>query len=151
MTADQLNLYFGIALVVALGVVALAALIAALALVRVARDVRQVARSAQRALDSVDQELPQTLRDLRATTSQLARVAEEFPPRLMRVDGLLDEADASVQSLRATIEAAEDLVRGPQAAMDRARRTVSAAGAELARGADRLVRGVQGRGSKDGS
>ncbi len=68
------------------------------------------------------------------------------------VDDLLDEADASVQSLRATIEAAEDLVRGPQAAMDRARRTMRAAGEGLARGADRLVRGVQNRGgTKDES
>jgi len=66
-----------------------------------------------------------------------------------RVDSLLDEADASVQSLRATIEAAEEIVRGPQAAIDRARRGVLAAGAGLARGADRLVRSVQGRGTKD--
>ena len=69
---------------------------------------------------------------------QLALVADEVPPRLERVDGLLDEADASVQSLRATIEAAEDMVRGPQAAIDRAKRGVKGVGSGIAHGASRL-------------
>ncbi|HUR16271.1 MAG TPA: hypothetical protein VMZ33_03200 [Candidatus Limnocylindrales bacterium] len=145
MTAEQVNLYFGIALIVAVGLIALAALIAAMALLRVGRDIRHTARAAEKVLASVDQELPAALRDLRATSAQLARLAEEVPPRLERVDGLLDEATASVQSLRATIETAEDIVRGPQAALDRASRTVRDVGVGLARGADRLMRGVQQR------
>lgn len=148
MTAEQLNLVFGISAVVALAVMALAVLIAAFALVRVARDVRKVSRSATSLLAVIDQELPSTLRDLRTTSSQLARVASEVPPRLGRVDGLLDEAHASVQSLRATVEAAEDMVRGPAAAIDRAKRGVRAAGEGLSRGADRLFKSVQDRGTR---
>ena len=61
MTAEQLNLYFGIALIIALALIALAVLIAALALVRMARDVRQVTRAAESVLKAVDQELPAAL------------------------------------------------------------------------------------------
>ena len=66
--------------------------------------------------DSINEELPATLKELRQSSANLARVTGELQPRLERVDALLDEADGSVQSLRATIEAAEDLVRGPAAA-----------------------------------
>lgn len=149
MTADQLNLVFGIAAVVSLAVIALASLVAAVALRRAAGDVRRVARSANQLLDVMNQEVPAALHDLRTTSAQLARVAAEVPPRLERVDGLLDEADASVQSLRATIEAAEDMVRGPAAALDRAKRGVQSAGAGLARGADRLRRRMEQRSGRD--
>ena len=145
MTADQLNLVFGVAAIVSLAVIALAALVGALALRRAATDVRRVARSASQLLDVMNQEVPAALRDLRTTSAQLARVAAEVPPRLERVDGLLEEADASVQSLRATIEAAEDMVRGPAAALDRAKRGVQSAGAGLARGADQLRQRMQHR------
>ncbi len=148
MTADQLNLAFGVVAVVSLAVIALGALVSAVALRRTATDVRRVARSANQLLDVMNQEVPAALRDLRTTSAQLARVAAEVPPRLERVDGLLNEADASVQSLRATIEAAEDMVRGPAAALDRAKRSVRAAGSGLARGADRLRRSVDQRSAR---
>jgi uncharacterized protein YoxC len=148
MTPDQLNLVFGVAAVVALAVIALAALIGAVALRRTARDVRAVATSANELLGVLNQEVPAALRDLRTTSAELAKVAAQVPPRLERVDGLLDEADASVQSLRATIEAAEEMVRGPAAALDRAKRGVHAAGAGLARGADRLRRRMEDRSAK---
>lgn len=145
MTPETVNLVLAIAAGVALGVVALSALIAALALWRVSRDIKRVSRSATDALGVVNEELPATLKELRQSSANLARVSAELQPRLARVDALLDEAGASVQSLRATIEAAEDLVRGPAAAIDRARRTVSAAGQGLARGAEALRKSVVSR------
>ncbi|HLB44625.1 MAG TPA: hypothetical protein VJK49_04500 [Candidatus Limnocylindrales bacterium] len=145
MTPETVNLVVAIAAGVALGVIALSALIAALALWRASRDVRRISRSLDEALGTVNTELPATLKELRQSATNLARVSAELQPRVERLDSLLDEADASVQSLRATIEAAEDIVRGPAAAMDRARRTVSAAGQGIARGADRLRRTVQER------
>lgn len=145
MTPETVNLIVAIAAGVTLGVIALSTLIAAIALWRVSRDVRRVSRSADQVLSVVNEELPKTLSELRQTSTSLARVSEELQPRLERVDALLDEADRSVQSLRATIEAAEDLVRGPAAAMDRARRTVSAAGQGIARGAEALRRSVTNR------
>ena len=145
MTPETVNLVVAISAGVALGVIALSALIAALALWRASRDVRRISRSLDEALGTVNTELPATLKELRQSATNLARVSAELQPRVERLDSLLDEADASVQSLRATIEAAEDIVRGPAAAMDRARRTVSAAGQGIARGADRLRRTVQER------
>jgi hypothetical protein len=146
VTPETFNLVVAIAAGVALGVVALSALIAALALWRVSRDIKRVGRSANDVLGVINEELPATLKELRQSATNLQRVSAELQPRLERVDALLDEADVSVQSLRATIEAAEDLVRGPAAAMDRAKRTVTAAGVGLVRGADALRRSVTNRG-----
>jgi hypothetical protein len=145
MTPENVNLVVAIGAGVALAAIALGALMAAISLWRMSRDVRRVSRSADATLNVVNTELPQTLKELRQAAVNLDRLSVELLPRVERVDALLDEADASVQSLRATIEAAEDIVRGPAAAMDRARRAVSGAGQGIARGADRLRRTVQER------
>lgn len=145
MNAETVNAIVAAAAVAALIAVALAALIAAVALWRVARDVRRVSRSLDGVIVALRDELPQTLKELRQTASNLNRVSDELGPRLMRVDVLLDEGEATVQSLRATVETAEDIVRGPAAAMDRAKRAAGAAGRALASGADRIRRGVQNR------
>lgn len=145
MTPENVNLVVAIAAGVALGMIALAALIAAISLWRLSRDVRRLSRSATEALSVVNTELPATLKELRLAATNLDRVSAELQPRVERVDTLLDEADASLQSLRATIEAAEDIVRGPAAAVDRAKRTVSAATDGIVRGADRLRRTVADR------
>ena len=145
MTADLANTLVVAAAVAALVCIALAALIGAFALVRVSRDVRRVARSLNDVTAALNAELPQTLSELRQTSANLNRVSQEVAPRLARVDALFDEADATVASLRATVEAAEDIVRGPAAAMDRAKRAAGAVGGGIVRGADRLVRSVQER------
>lgn len=145
MTADTANALVVAAAVGALICIALAALIAAFALVRVSRDVRRVTGSLNDVTAALNAELPQTLSELRQTSANLNRVSQELTPRLARVDALFDEADATVASLRATVETAEDIVRGPAAAMDRAKRAAGAVGGGLARGADRLVRSVQER------
>ena len=145
MTTETVNAIVAAAAVGALIAVALAALIAAVALWRVARDVRRVSRSLGDVTGALRDELPQTLKELRQTAMNLNRVSDELGPRLMRVDVLLDESEATVQSLRATVETAEDIVRGPAAAMERARRGVTVVGEGLARGADRLRRSVEER------
>jgi uncharacterized protein YoxC len=145
VTPENVNLVVAIAAGIALGFVALAALMVAVSVWRLARDVRRVTRSANEALDIVNTELPATLKELRQAATNLDRVSAELQPRVQRVDALLNEAGGSLKSLRATIEAAEDIVRGPAAAVDRAKRMVDAAGATIAGGADRLRRTVTGR------
>lgn len=145
MTGDTANLIVAGAAVAALVVLALAALVAVLSLRRMAADVSALAQSLKQTSAALNEELPPILGDLRATSASMVRLAQEVPPRVERVDALLDEADASLHSLRATVEAAEDIVRGPAAAVDRARRTVRAAGDGLARGTERLVRSVEER------
>ena len=145
MTPENVNLVVAVAAGIALGVIALYALIAATALWRASRDVRRVSRSLDEALNVVNVELPVTLKELRQSATNLSSVSAELQARVERVDALLDEADASVKSLRSTIEAAEDIVRGPAAAVDRARRAMSAAGQGLVRGADRVRKSVEER------
>jgi len=145
MTPESANTIVAAAAVAALIAVALAALIAAIALWRVARDVRRVSGSLNEVVGALRKDLPDTLKEMRETAANLNRVSDELGPRLLRVDMLLDEGEATVQSLRATVETAEDIVRGPSAAMDRAKRAAGAASRALVSGADRLRRGVQSR------
>ena len=145
MNAETVNSIVAGAGVGALVIIALSALIAAIALWRVARDVRGVTRSLNETVAVANNELPPTLKELRESSTNLRRVSDELAPRIERIDALLDEADATVVSLRATVEAAEDIVRGPSAAVDRARRAAGAAGRALASGADRLRHSVEGR------
>jgi uncharacterized protein YoxC len=151
MTSDTANTIVAAAAVAALIAVALAALIAAIALWRVARDVRRVSGSLNEVVGALRKDLPDTLKEMRETAANLNRVSDELGPRLLRVDMLLDESEATLQSLRATVETAEDIVRGPSAAMDRAKRAAGAASRALVSGADRLRRGVQSRAGMGGS
>jgi uncharacterized protein YoxC len=148
MSNDTANTIVVAAAIAALVAVAIAALIAAVALWRVARDVRNVSGSLNEVTAALRDELPPTLKELRQTAANLNRVSDELGPRLIRVDLLLDEAEATIQSVRATAETAEDIVRGPVAAMDRAKRAAGAAGRALASSADRIRRGVEGRMSR---
>jgi uncharacterized protein YoxC len=132
-----------VAMTAAIVVIALAAVALVVGVLVLVRDLRRLSRAAERTLGLVETELPPTIRDLRSATANLERLTRELEPRLERVDALLDEAEATSLSLRATVEAAEDIVRGPAAAVDRTKRTVSAAGKGLARGADRIRRSVE--------
>jgi ABC-type transporter Mla subunit MlaD len=145
VTADQLNLVLAVAAVAALLVLAAAAVVAVASVRRIASDVSDLTSSLDKVAAALNDELPPTLRDLRTTSANLARLSEEVPPRIERIDGLMDEADATLKSLRATVEEAENIVRGPAAAVDRAKRAAGSAGRTLAAGADRLRRGVEER------
>ena len=148
MPQMDLDTLFGLALVGALIVIAIAALLLAVAVVRLAASTGRLTSAAERNLATIESELPPLLAELRTTSANLRRLSEELGPRLERVDTLLDEGEATIAALRATSEAAEEIVRGPVAAVERARRTVSAAGKGLARGADRLRQSVEERATR---
>ena len=139
-----------VAAVAALAVLAVSAVVLTIGVVRLVRDLRRLAGASERTLQIIETELPATLKDLRSAAANVERLSAELSPRLERVDGLMDELDATTLSLRATVEAAEDIVRGPAAAVDRARRTMRAAGDGLARGADRLRRSVEDAAARRG-
>ena len=134
-----------IAAFVAGGILLLAVLVLTVSLLRLVREARALARAAQRALAITEEQLPAMLAEMRQTSANVNRLSADLAPRLQRVDRLLDEAELSLASLRATVESAEDIVRGPVAAVERAKRTVRAAGEGLARGAEMLRRGVEER------
>jgi uncharacterized protein YoxC len=137
-----------LAVVAALAVLAISAIVLAVGVYRLARDLAGLARATQRTLSVIDAELPATLADLRTAAANLRRLSDELEPRVVRIDGLLDEGEQTVQALRSTAEAAEEIVRGPAAAIERTRRTVKAAGEGLARGADRLRQRMEDRSAR---
>ena len=142
------NALLNIAVVVALAVAALAALLLAVGVYRLARDLASLSRATERTLGVIDAELPPTLADLRAASANLRRLSEEIQPRLERIDGVVSEGEQTMLALRATAEAAEEIVRGPAVAIERTRRTVKAAGEGLARGADRLRQRMEDRSAR---
>lgn len=131
-------------------VVATAAIVVAFALIVLALAAVAVARSARRTLDRLDEEVPPTLAQLRASAAELASLAADAHPRLIRLDGLADEAEETLVSLRGTIAATESIVRGPADVVEGARRTVSSVGEGLVSGADRLRRRFGGDEDADG-
>ena len=151
MTDEQLVLLVAGAAAGALIVLALTVVVLAVAIRRLLRELSGLLSAAEETTRLVNEQLPATLADLRGASANLARLSAEADPRLERVDGLLDEGEQTLLSLRATVEAAEEMVRGPAAAVDRARRTVKAAGEGLARGADRLRKSVEERTGRTGS
>jgi len=151
VTDEQLVLLVAGAAAGALIVLALTVVVLAVAIRRLLRELSGLLSAAEETTRLVNEQLPATLADLRGASANLARLSAEADPRLERVDGLLDEGEQTLLSLRATVEAAEEMVRGPAAAVDRARRTVKAAGEGLARGADRLRKSVEERTGRTGS
>jgi uncharacterized protein YoxC len=124
---------FRIVIAAAVVVVAVALLLLSLVAYRLARDV-------SRTLDRLDQELPSTLRQARSTAEEVSLTAAEVRPRLERLDGLTDQAEETLATLRGTLAATESIVRGPADVMEGARRTVQSVGEGIVSGADRLRR-----------
>ena len=120
MSNDTANTIVVVAAVAALVSVAIAALIAAIALWR-ARARRATCHRLARCKSTwcVARRIATDFEGTSSDSTNLNRLSDELGPRLLRVDLLLDETEATIQSVRATAETAEDIVRGPAAAMDR--------------------------------
>jgi uncharacterized protein YoxC len=76
---------------VALLVIAFALLVLAIGVLGLVREGRSVIRSAARILAVVESELPPTLGHLRDLAARLRATAADVPPRLERLDGLIEE------------------------------------------------------------
>lgn len=133
MTAETFDLIAAVCLVVL--TVALVAI--AFAMVRTAADARRV-------MSILQDELPQTLQQARATAASVESLTADLLARVERIDRLADEAEETLVALRATIAAADSIVRGPADVMDGAKRTAESVGKGLLSGADRLRRKVSG-------
>lgn len=118
-------------------VLAVAAAIAAWAVFRIGADARRL-------MVTLQTEVPQTLQQARATASAVESLTADLAPRVERLDGLADEAEETLVALRATIAAADSIVRGPADVMDGAKRTAESVGKGLLSGADRIRRKVAG-------
>lgn len=134
---------------VALVVVAIAVTVLAVALTRLARDARLLIASSDRMLGLIATDLPPTLGHVRELSANLERLSGELEPRLQRIDELMDETEATLAVLRSSLEATEEIVRGPLDAVNNARNAARSIGEGIASGADRLLRRGQSRRDED--
>jgi uncharacterized protein YoxC len=104
---------------VALLVIAVAVLVLALSVVGLVREARSVVRAGARTMAVIESELPPTLKHLRDLAARLDATARDLPPRLERLDGLLEEGELTLAAVRSSAEAAEDIARAPREAVDR--------------------------------
>jgi uncharacterized protein YoxC len=122
---------------ICLVVLAVAAAAVAWAAIRGAGDARRL-------MAALQAEIPQTLQQGRATAAAAEALTADLRPRVERLDRLADEAEDTMIALRATIAAADSIVRGPADVMDGAKRTAESVGKGLLSGADRLRRKIAG-------
>jgi len=108
--------------------------------VGIAWSVMRTATEARGLMVTLRDELPQTLQQARVTAASVESLTTEVAPRLGRLERLADEAEETFVALRATIAAADSIVRGPADVMDGAKRTAESVGKGLLSGADRLRR-----------
>ena len=125
-------------------IAAICLVVLAVAAAAVAWAVIRGATDARRLMTTLQDEIPQTLQQARSTAAAVAALTAELKPRVERLDGLADEAEETLVSLRATIAAADSIVRGPADVMDGAKRTAENVGKGLLSGADRLRRKIAG-------
>jgi hypothetical protein len=131
MTAETFNLIAAICLVAL-----------ALAAVGIAWSVMRTATEARGLMVTLRDELPQTLQQARVTAASVESLTAVLAPRVGRLDWLADESEETLVALRATIAAADSIVRGPADVMDGAKRTAESVGKGLLSGADRLGGGM---------
>lgn len=134
---------FAIVAAICLVVITAALVAVAVATVRLAAEARRVVGRSDHLLAALGTELPPTVAQARELGANVSRLATELQARLDRVDALLEEADASLVSLRSSLEGVEEVVRGPLDAVDRARRRVGSLGSGLADRVERFRQRVE--------
>ena len=125
-------------------IAAICLVVLAVAAAAVAWAVIRGASDARRLMAALQAEIPQTLQQGRATAAAVEALTADLRPRVERLDRLADEAEDTMIALRATIAAADSIVRGPADVMDGAKRTAESVGKGLLSGADRLRRKIAG-------
>ncbi|MBA3850947.1 MAG: DUF948 domain-containing protein [Chloroflexi bacterium] len=133
MTAETFNLIAAICLVVLTA-----------AVLGIAWAVIRSGAEARRLMAELHEEVPRTLRQASATAASVESLTADLASRVERLDRLADEAEETLVALRATIAAADSIVRGPADVMDGAKRTAESMGKGLLSGADRLRRRIAG-------
>ena len=133
-------------LVVAISVIVIAVSIAVIAwsLARLAAEAGRTADETHGLVQALREELPQTLDALQRASASLEQLAGESAARLVTVDQLAVEAEATKVAVRELSGSVNDIVRGPAETVTGVKRSVSMVGGGIASGADRLRRVITG-------
>ena len=133
-------------LVVAISAVVIAVSIAVIAwaLARLAAEAGRAADETHGLVQLMREELPLTLEVLQRASTSLEQLAGESAARLLTVDRLADEAEATMVAVRELSGSVNEIVRGPADTVTGVKRSVSMVGGGIASGADRLRRVITG-------
>jgi hypothetical protein len=131
-------------LIVALAaiVVASCAVVIAWATWRMAAEARLAAREGQQLSTVLRVELPATLKALERASDSLEQLAAESAGRLVTVDALAVESEATMVAVRELASSLNEIMRGPAGTVSGVRRSARMMGDGLAHGADRLRRAM---------
>jgi len=136
MSVDMLWLIVAVAAIV----VATSAAVIAWATWRLAGDARVTAREGQHLSAVLRVELPATLSALERAADSLEQLAGESAGRLVKVDALAQEGEATMIAVRELAASLNEITRGPADTVLGVRRSARMMGEGLAHGADRLRR-----------
>ncbi len=133
-------------LVVAICAIVIAVSVAAMAwaIVRLGREAGRAAIEADGLMRVLREELPAALTSLQRTAASLEALAGESAARLVVVDRLAEEAEATMIALRDLSSSVNDIVRGPADTVTGVKRSAKMVGGGIASGADKLRRVITG-------
>ena len=135
---------FWLVLAISAVVIAISVAVIAWALARLAAEAGRTADETQGLVQVLREDLPLTLDALQRASGSLEQLAGESAARLLIVDHLAEEAEATMVAVRELSGSANDLVRGPADTVTGVKRSVSMVGGGIASGADRLRRVITG-------
>jgi uncharacterized protein YoxC len=139
MTAQDLAL---VVIALATAVVAVSFVVIAVSVWGLGRDVGELARRGDALFEVLEHELPPTIQQLRELAAGASELTTAAQPRLERLDGLLQEAEATLVAVREVSVSLNGLVGGPAATVSSVKRSVKSMGEGVASGADRLRRAI---------
>jgi len=133
-------------LVVAVCAVVIAVCVAAMAwaIVRLGREAGRAAIEADGLMLVLREELPVALATLQRTAASLDTLAGESAARLVVIDRLAEEAEATMVAVRDLSSSVNDIVRGPADTVSGVKRSAKMVGGGIASGADKLRRAITG-------
>ncbi|GEM_PF-2094510 len=133
-------------LVVAVCAVVIAVSVAAMAwaIVRLGREAGRAAIEADGLMLVLREELPAALATLQRTAASLDTLAGESAARLVVIDRLAEEAEATMVAVRDLSSSVNDIVRGPADTVSGVKRSAKMVGGGIASGADKLRRAITG-------
>ena len=139
-------------LVVAASMVVIAVSLATIAwaAVQLPKDARRTADETNALVTVLRDEVPPTLVALQRASQSLDQLAGESASRLLILDQLADEAEATMVAVRDLSSSVHEIVRGPAETVSGVKRSARMVGGGIATGADRLRRVITGD-HEDGS
>lgn len=130
-------------------VIAVSVAIVAWAVVRLAREAGRTADETNALARVLREEVPPTLAALERAAASLEQLAGESAGRLVTIDQLAVEAEATMVAVRDLSHSVNEIVRGPADTVSGVKRSAKMVGGGIVQGADRLRRVITGEHPED--